>query len=123
MTMSDFSMSRGVSLAERPTGALYNYNTVNSTTLAIAFMEFLLESDSNTMKSLWRSYGWEDISPFWGDRPTVPTFKQDPKMFEVWSDYQEAMTECEADWYYLSGHHGRQFKRDTERFDKKWDLE
>src|SRR5215813_8693079 len=109
--MGDFSMCR---MAERPTGALYN--TVNSTDLTIAFMEFLLDGDSNMMKSLWRSYGWDDISPIWGDRPTVPTFKQDPRIIEQWPDFQSAMTECEADWYYLSGHHGRQFDRDTKLY-------
>ncbi len=104
--MSDFSMSRSVSLAERPTAALAAYNTVNSNYLTIAFMEFLQESDSNMMKALWWSYGWPDISPIWGTRATVPTFKQDPAMISQWPDFQAQMTECEADWYYLSGHHG-----------------
>src|SRR5437867_1175963 len=115
MIMGDFSMCR---MAERPTGALgpSDYNTVNSTNLTIAFMEFLQESDSNMMKALWRSYGWEDISPIWSNRATVPTFKQDPAIIAQWSEFQSAMTDCEADWYYLSGHHGRQFMRDTERF-------
>lgn len=100
----------------RVANGLNGHGTVNSTTLSIAFMEFLLESDSNTMKSLWRSYGWKDISPLWGDRPTVPTFKHDPAIIGQWPDFQREMTQVEADWYYLSGHHGRQFDRDTERF-------
>ena len=76
--MSDYSMSRCTSLAERPTGALAAYNTVNSNTLTIAFMEFLQESDSNMMKSLWWSYGWQDISPIWGTRSRGPNRQPPP---------------------------------------------
>jgi hypothetical protein len=32
------------------------------------------------------------------------------------------MTECEADWYYLSGHQGRQFSADEDRFDTGLDM-
>src|SRR5262249_38989796 len=62
------------------------------------------------------------ISPLWGDRPTVPTFKQDPAIIAQWPDFQHAMTQCEADWYYLSGHHGRQFEQDTERFTNNMEM-
>lgn len=98
------------------------YGTVNSTTLSIAFMEFLSEGDSNLMKQLWRSYGWDDISPIWGHKATVPTFKQTPSIIAQWPDFQQQMTDCEADWYYLSGHHGRQFAADDDRFENGLDL-
>jgi hypothetical protein len=86
--------------------------TLNKTSLTFAMMEFLVDADSNQMKSHWRKLGFTDISPKWGNRDLVPTFKQDPAIIKQWTDFQSQMAGVEADWYYLSGHHGRRFKSD-----------
>lgn len=96
----------------RQAADIYSYGTVNSTSLSIAFMEFLSDGDSNALKQLWLSYGWEDVSALWGSKRMVPTFKQDKAVIEKWPDFQVGMGDVEADWYYLSGHHGRQFAAD-----------
>src|SRR6185503_10786767 len=90
--------------------------TLNKTGLTFAMMEFLSESDSNTMKSHWRKLGFTDITPKWGTRDSVPTFKQDAAIINQWSDFQAQMEGVEADWYYLSGHHGRRFKSDLKDY-------
>src|SRR5262245_40347230 len=100
----------------RVESGLNSYGTVNSTTLTIAFMEFLMDFDSNAMKSLWLSHGWRDISPLWGQRPTVPSFKSDRVIIERWPEFQWEMTQIVADWYYVSGHHSSQFITDLNRF-------
>src|SRR5262245_9884055 len=102
----------------RVANGLNTHGTVNSSTLDIAFMEFLMEGDSNTMKSWWLRQGWSDISPMWGDRPTVPSFKDQRAMIAQWPEFQRQMIDVEADWYYLSGHHGVQFESDAERMSK-----
>ena len=86
--------------------------TLNQKTLTVAFMEFLSNSDSNSMKSLWLKHGFRDISPIWGNQANVPTFATSPSMIAQWPQFQEEMTGVEADWYYLSGHHGREFASD-----------
>src|SRR5215510_12685443 len=115
-------MSQETEMSRQAAG-VDTYGTINSTTLSIAFMEFLSEGDSNMMKQLWLSYGWEDISPIWGNQRNVPTFKDSPAVVEEWPEFQRDMMQCEADWYYLSGHHGRQFAADADRFDSGLDLE
>ena len=45
--------------------------------------------------------------------PPVPFFKQSPSVIDQWPDFQQQMNEIEADWYYISGHHGRQFEAHT----------
>lgn len=104
-------MSLFASVARAVVGAL-PIGTLNQKTLTVAFMEFLNNSDSNGMKSLMLKHGFTDISPLWGDQPTVPTFKSDPAVIARWPEFQQAMVYCEADWYYLSGHHGRQYAAD-----------
>jgi hypothetical protein len=94
-------------------------NTLDDDSLNVAFMEFLEAGDSNMMKARWLKYGFKDISPIWGGKPQVPSFKSDPKVIAQWPDFQSAMTEVEADWYYLSGHHGRQFASDGEDLDMR----
>lgn len=101
----------------RVASGLSSYGTVNSTTLSIAFMEFLMDFDSNAMKSLWLSQGWRDISPLWGQQAGVPSFKSERSIIERWPEFQWEMTQVEADWYYISGHHSSQFITDLHRFD------
>jgi hypothetical protein len=91
---------------------LLGAGTLNNKTLTIAFMEFLSNSDSNSMKSLCLSQGLRDVSPIWGHRGDVPTFKSDPGVIAQWPRFQREMTGVEADWHYVSGHHGAQFKKD-----------
>lgn len=89
---------------------LFGQGTVNTKTLSIAFLEFLEDGDSNDLKSLWLSYGFRDISPLWGHQSRVPSFKDNPALIRRWPEFQREMMSCEADWYYISGHHGREFK-------------
>jgi hypothetical protein len=70
------------------------------------------------MKQLWLSHGWTDVSAIWGSKKVVPTFKSDRKVIEQWPDFQVAMGEVDADWYYLSGHHGREFSADLSAEDE-----
>ena len=104
-------MSLLASVARAVLGAL-PIGTLNQKTLTVAFMEFLNNADSNGMKSLWLKHGFTDISPLWGDQATVPTFKSDPAVIARWPEFQQQMVFCHADWYYLSGHHGRQYAAD-----------
>jgi hypothetical protein len=94
-------------------------NTLDDDTLDFAIMEFLMNSDSNDIKRIWRGYGFSDVTPLWGDKASVPTFQMDKRVIARWPEFQEAMASCEADWYYLSGHHGRQFSDDFDA-DDKW---
>lgn len=98
----------------RQAAGVEEQGTVNTKTLSIAFMEFLSTADSNAIKSQWLSYGFKDVSPLWGDEAAVKTFKDDKATIARWSEFQQAMAGVEADWYYISGHHGRQFKSDGE---------
>ncbi len=93
------------------------FGTLNQTTLSVAFMEFLETFDSNAMKALMLSHGFQDVSPLWGQNSTVPTFKQDSATIRRWPEFQQAMTEVEADWYYVSGHHSRQYVADNDDLD------
>jgi len=99
-------------LGARPIG------TLNQATLTYAFMEFLLNQDSNAMKALWFQHGFTDESPIWGSRSTVPTFKNQRSVIEQWPDFQWQMQEVDADWYYLSGHHGRRLSADARGIDE-----
>ncbi|MEP0847866.1 MAG: hypothetical protein HRF50_13735 [Phycisphaerae bacterium] len=90
------------------------YGTLNQTTMTVAFMEFLESADSNAMKSLLLKHSFRDISPLWGEQAAVPTFKDNQSVIRRWPEFQQAMTQVEADWYYLSGHHGRQYMVDGE---------
>ena len=61
----------------------------------------------------WLKQGWQDISPLWGDKATVPTFKDKKAVIERWPEFQEEMLSVMADWYYVSGHHGCRFANDV----------
>jgi hypothetical protein len=80
-------------------------------------MEFLLNADSNSMKRIWLQHGFKDESPIWGSQSIVPTFKNQRSVIEQWPDFQWQMQEVDADWYYLSGHHGRRRSADREGVD------
>jgi hypothetical protein len=86
--------------------------TLNQQTTTFAIMEFLMDADSNAIKALWRKHGFADISPIWGGRSQVPTFKDQATVIRQWPDFQRQMTDVEADWYYVSGHHGPEFESD-----------
>lgn len=101
---------------------LLGTGTLNSTTLSIAFMEFLANSDSNALKAMFCSHGFKDVSPLWGNQLLVPSFKSRPDIIARWPEFQQAMTEVEADWYYLSGHHGRRFRSDGANQDSRTHL-
>lgn len=105
--MSDYASVARAALGTAPTG------TLNNDSLTIAFMEFLMDGDSNMMKSWWLKQGWQDISPLWGDKATVPTFKDKKAVIERWPEFQEEMLSVMADWYYVSGHHGCRFANDV----------
>lgn len=91
---------------------LIETGTLNQKTLKVAFMEFLMSADSNAMKRLWLQHGFRDISALWGDQPSVPTFRNDMNVISRWSEFQWEMQSCDADWYYLSGHHSRRHASD-----------
>lgn len=105
--MSDYASVARAATGTAPTG------TLNNDSLTIAFMEFLMDGDSNMMKSWWLKQGWQDISPLWGDKATVPTFKDKKAVIERWPEFQEEMLSVMADWYYVSGHHGCRFANDV----------
>jgi hypothetical protein len=109
-------MSATASVARAVVGAK-PVGTLNQKTLNFAIMEFLLNQDSNSIKRLWQSHGFSDISPIWGKQSNVPTFKNDSAVISQWPAFQEEMRYVEADWYYLSGHHGRQFEADIRDHD------
>lgn len=104
-------MSGFASVARAALGAL-PVGTLNQQTLSFAFMEFLSDRDSNSMKSLWLKHGFSDVSPMWGNQSNVPTFATNPGIISQWPQFQQEMQFTEADWYYLSGHHGRMYASD-----------
>jgi hypothetical protein len=91
-------------------------NTLDEDPITFAFMEFLSNSDSTTMKGIWKKWKFQDVSPFWADKPTVPTFN-DKKYIPQWPDYRKAMVDVRAHWYYISGHHGRRYASDSDAYD------
>jgi hypothetical protein len=99
------SVARGAS-GQNPV-ATFN----QSSTFAI--MEFLENSDSNQIKQIWTKYKAKDVSPLWGTESTVKTFKKDKAVIDKWHDFQKQMKDVDADWFYLSGHHGREFASDN----------
>lgn len=89
------------------------YGTFNQAS-TYAIMEFLDTADSNKIKSVWNKYKAKDISPLWGTKSTVPTFKKDKAVIDKWYDFQQQMQHVDPDWIYLSGHHGREYESDSQ---------
>ena len=87
--------------------------TLDNDTTTFAILEVLIPWDATNMKSQRRGYGFTDISPLWADKPQVPTFMSDPKVIARWPEFQAEFCGVDAHWYYVSGHHSRQFASDN----------
>lgn len=104
-------MTRDADAARRARGR-DTASTLDGSDITFAFMEFLDPTDSNAVKRQWIKYGFKDVTPLWGHKSVVPTFDRKRSVIEQWPIFQEACTSLDAHWYYISGHHGRQFKID-----------
>jgi hypothetical protein len=88
--------------------------------LTFAIVEFLGNFDSNAIKKRWvKDLGYTDISP-----PLPGTGKFSVASFNnkgaspatgpiaQWPSFQLALVDVKPDWFFISGHHGRQFDDD-----------
>src|SRR5215203_2796248 len=114
MNSQDASVARGAN-GEDP------YASFNSAPLTFAIMEFLENSDSTQIASCWEKFGAKDISPLWPGKRPVPSFKMDAPTIGRWPEFQKAMVDVEADWYYWSGHHSCRFSSDNDRWTEDMD--
>jgi hypothetical protein len=86
-------------------------NTFFKKGVTFAMIELADPRDCNNRKRLWKKYGFKDVSPLWANRRKVPSLNG--KMVE--KDGVQFLSEMEAinaDWYVLSGHHGRLYTVD-----------
>lgn len=111
-------MTRDADAARRARGS-NAANTLDGSDITFAFMEFLDPTDSNAVKRRWVRYGFRDVTPMWGQKPVVPTFDRQRKIIDQWPQFQSACESLDAHWYYISGHHGRQFGVDGEGEDNR----
>jgi hypothetical protein len=98
--------------AARSSKGTKHVNTVRAVahpTFAVA--EFFRNSDSDKMRARWLGLGLKDVTPLWSTERHVHTFSTDADV-PKWPTFQEQLSDVEADWYYVSGHHGRQFMSD-----------
>ncbi len=110
-------MTTGRASAARSAPGRKLVNTLDKGGLTFGIIEMLDSRDSNFMKKVWLSYGFKDVSPIWGERTSVPTFKSRKSIIDQWPVFQGEFSDLKADWYYLSGHHGRQFALDDKGMD------
>ncbi len=102
-------MTAGRASAARSAKGRRAVNTLNKGGLTFAIVEMLDNRDSGFIKKKWLKYGFTDVSPIWGRQTNVPTFKSQKSIIDQWPTFQSQLSSLTADWYYLSGHHGRQF--------------
>jgi hypothetical protein len=98
--------------AARSSQGTKHVNTVRAIahpTFAVA--EFFRSSDSDKMRARWLGWAFKDITPLWSADRRVHTFTTDRDVPQ-WPTFQQQLADVHADWYYLSGHHGRQFGRE-----------
>jgi hypothetical protein len=65
-------------------------------------------ADSNAFRNKWLSWGWEDVTPIYGKRKSVKAWPN----AKGWTEFKDACRSVEADWIFISGHHGRQYASD-----------
>jgi hypothetical protein len=98
-------------VARSSTGTRHR-NTIRAVphpTFAVA--EFYKTSDSNKMRDKWLGWAFRDVTPLWSKTAHCHTFSTAANV-PKWPKFQDKLAGSHADWYYLSGHHGRQFTTD-----------
>jgi hypothetical protein len=86
-------------------------------TLHFVMMELSDPRDCDSRRRVWRSkrhYGYLDVTPVFGERKRVPSLfkKKSAKLMNDAIQCRSKMADTVADWYMLSGHHGRLYGAD-----------
>ncbi len=93
-----------------PSHAIHNRAVVVKP-VTFAIVELGDPPDARAFRQSWRGWGFKDVTPLWG-KQGVKSFALVRSNIARWPEFKEALRSVEADWYFLSGHHGRQFASD-----------
>ena len=97
--------------------------------LKFAIVEFLGNFDTIGIKKRWvKDLGYTDISPPLpgSGKFSVGSFNNKGKEpatgpIAQWPSFQTALVDVKPDWFFISGHHGRQFDDDWDGIDEHFD--
>lgn len=111
-------MSNVVDISKSSEGTDHENTLVGPMPMRFVIVEVLGASDTNALRKRWLSYGYQDVSPLWGNEKSVKSFAKSKKNIKRWSEFHADLAAVEAEWICLSGHHGRQFGNDGAMLDE-----
>ena len=89
-------------------------NTLGKTPITFAMIEFADPADCNSRKTTWQGYNFQDVTPMYASRSTVPTL--DDGEAANGRQMLQQLGSVNADWYMVSGHHGAIYHADVLAF-------
>ncbi len=97
-------------------------NTHAKPGITFAMLELANPADCNRRRGQWKRYKFKDVTPILAKRSRVPSLNG--SQVATGRKVIAKLEDVVADWYMLSGHHGRLFAEDTEIYNRPngtWD--
>ena len=95
-------------------------NVLAKPKITFAMIELADPKDCNDRKRLWKRLKFQDITPEVAARAKVPSLNG-RKTETIGLNLIQGMKSVNAHWYLLSGHHGRLYSDDMNRFKNSYD--